>query len=506
MLTVVPQPRKVEARSHLGKSVGRPKAPWDASAAKGSGEATEMQVDENTKGPAKKPSDQALPAPKRSRHVLQFGETTVCDDVSCPLNKWQLVEAGGEGACGYRSLVAASILDSKVDAALTKDEVFKQAVSLRVATAQHFKKNEGRFKSSWAFDAANASHTGHSWEEYLNKVEEPDFYMDELQLRAAAEKLKKKIVVFYLHPQKAWSRRVFNGRAEGQPLVLLLKDEHYRLVKPIGQGFPLEWNKNLGGSFPVQAGGAKSVSGHAKASWSTFRVGSIKSKAVRSSASTSTFRVQLPSSTPKGSAEPAFQDGQLPSFGRRRAPQIQSSGANAKWCSGALYQCPCGWRLDDVPAVIPRKLLSQRIHAFQMHWKECQPGIPPPCLTREQRKQKQQHMANKASEARSRLAWTAWCNLKTILPTQIFENLHVLDEEPCNIATRTLQQPLLRPCRRCLGAYSLGYCRTATCPATPKEFKVTCLQLQAAIREAEGCRTKRAMPVTTSSDPRTSSR
>ena len=506
MLTVVPQPRKVEARSHLGKSVGRPKAPWDASDAKSSGEATEMQVDENTKGPAKKPSDQALPAPKRSRHVLQFGETMVCDDVSCPLNKWQLVEAGGEGACGYRSLVAASILDSKVDAALTKDEVFKQAVSLRVATAQHFKKNEGRFKSSWAFDAANASHTGHSWEEYLNKVEEPDFDMDELQLRAAAEKLKKKIVVFYLDPQKAWSRRVFNGRAEGQPLVLLLKDEHYRLAKPIGQGFPLEWNKNLGGSFPVQGGGAKSVSGQSKASWSTFRVGSIKSKVVRSSASTSTFRVQLPSSTSKGSAEPALQDGRLPSFGRRRAPQSQSSGDNAKWCSGALYQCPCGWRLDDVPAVIPRKLLSQRIHAFQMHWKECQPGIPAPCLTREQRKQKQQHMANKASEARSRLAWTAWCNLKTILPAQIFENLHVLDEEPCNIATRTLRQPFLRPCRRCLGAYSLGYCRTATCPGTPNEFKVTCLQLQAAIREAEGCRTKRAMPVTTSSDPRKSSR
>lgn len=71
-------------------------------------------------------------------------------------------------------------------------------------------------------------------------------------------------MVFYLDPQKAWSRRVFNGRGEGQRLVLLLKDEHYRLVKPIGQGFPLEWNKNLGGSFSVQGGGAKSVEGNPK--------------------------------------------------------------------------------------------------------------------------------------------------------------------------------------------------------------------------------------------------
>ena len=141
-----------------------------------------------------------------------------------------------------------------------------------------------------------------------------------------------------------------------------------------------------------------------------------------------------------------------------------------------------------------------------MHWKECQPGIPAPTLNAEQKKQKQQHLADTASAARARLAWSAWCNLKTILPPEVFANLHVLREEPCNKDSRAHRQVLLRPCIRCLGAYSLSYCRRATCPAAPKATKITCLELEAAIREIEGPRTKRAMQVTKACDSRKSSR
>ena len=505
MLKIVPQPRKVEAPRHLGKSVGRPRAPWESATSKEQS-AKPMQVDE---GPEAK--DAGQPSAKRAKVApLAFGEQLSVTDESCPLHSWHVVEAGGEGACGYRALIAASIFDAKADSVLNQQDVFKQAASLRVATARHIRQHPSRFEPSWGVDPAKIEHTGESWTEYLDKLEDPSFYMDEIQLRAVAEKLKRKVTVFYLDAQKNWSRRVFNARAEGQPLVLLLKNEHYRVVKVMSSGFPAEWNKSHGGSFPAQGGGAKSAKSSCNASvksCSTFKV-RHDGQASKAPSSCSTFKVAVETPRPQTVSSSVRRGHSMPgSFGcQRPSSSGQAYDPDAPWVKGALYRCPCGWQLNEAPDIIPRKLASQRIVAFVRHWQECRPGEPMPALSAKQRQQKVQDMADKASLARSRIAWSAWCNLKQILPSKVFANLHELEEQPVNLHDKPRGATFMRPCKRCDGVYSLGYARTVSCPATAPALKMTCHAVEAAVREAEGPRTKRAMQITADYDARPSSR
>ena len=93
---------------------------------------------------------------------------------------------------------------------------------------------------------------------------DPCFYTDVLQLRTAADKLEYRCV--FLDSSGSWACQVFNGRAGGQPLVLLLKDQHFRLVKPVNTGFPPEWMKSVGGSLP-RGGGCQVIMVKCYFSW-----------------------------------------------------------------------------------------------------------------------------------------------------------------------------------------------------------------------------------------------
>eukprot|EP00438_Fugacium_kawagutii_P016658 Skav229368 [mRNA] locus=scaffold584:11843:16986:- [translate_table: standard] len=108
-----------------------------------------------------------------------LGDAGTMSPCSSPLHGWAIVEAGGAGACGYRALIAASIFDSKLGAKLNKEDVFMQAASLRVATAQHFRKCEGRFRPSWSIDPPNLDHSGASWEEYVAKQGRFQFHTED---------------------------------------------------------------------------------------------------------------------------------------------------------------------------------------------------------------------------------------------------------------------------------------------------------------------------------------
>lgn len=54
----------------------------------------------------------------------------------------------------------------------------------------------------------NVSHTGSSWGEYVLTVVSPSFWADELQLKAAAERLEKKLLILYIDSDNKWAQRL----------------------------------------------------------------------------------------------------------------------------------------------------------------------------------------------------------------------------------------------------------------------------------------------------------
>ena len=196
--------RKQGAKVEHSRPLSRPRAPWHAKDTEHQGMAEAAQ--EETQAAAtqldaasqKRPPATGQPPSKKLKSVVDFGSSERIEDPTCPLVGYEVVEAGGKGACSYKSLVAALYFSTKYDLKLSEDSICKDAASLRVKTAQWLLKEERRFQAGWQPDEANPEYTRESWQEYLQKCEEPSFWIDELQLKAAAEKMKERVVVHYI--------------------------------------------------------------------------------------------------------------------------------------------------------------------------------------------------------------------------------------------------------------------------------------------------------------------
>ena len=474
-LKIVPQPRRLDIHNEYGKPLARPKVPWTTPPTT-TIEVPDTQLDEpmmdgaspdstttahvadgeeknKVKQHGAKPQG-AEPPCKKARSTRAFGCEEVIQDPTCPLKGWTVIETGADGKCGYHSLVGATYLAGKFDMQLDEKYVSKDAGSLRVKTAEWLFQDSARFKKSWAVDSDHPEHTGNSWDEYLKLVAKPDFWLDELQMRAAAERLKKRVLVHYLDTSKKWARRVINSRAEGEPLVLLLRDQHFRPVRPVGKGFPPEWLRNVGAQMPHRGrgGGPGKCSGiirlrdapgilrssskkskqSSTPSCSTFRVGRAGSSSKKAT-SVSTFRVGGPgdaretssnapsmkscstfkvgASSPSGggrldavirrglAAAAQFQQGSYKAVPTDKGSSSSSSSNGQVWTKDGIYKCTCGWSLPEAAALIPKQEQNRRLHDARMHWSQCHPGEPFPKLTKEQHKQKTQNMADKAAVA-----------------------------------------------------------------------------------------------------------
>ena len=397
--------------------------------------------------------------------------------------------------------------------------------------------------------------------------------------------MKKRVVVHYLDSSKKWGRRVLNSKADGEPLVLLLRDQRYRAVRPIGKGFPAEWCRNVGGPAPGKARGAgreiasasvsclkspyrksdlsqvlpgksgvsqvssrnsatsqvlprqsavssstgniakasvsskltsenvrklsstdaRATASSRAASLSTFKVGAQSS----GRASCSTFRVATPVTSKRGSkvstqAGPrATKEPASSSTGPKPQDTESSCPGQVDWDKGA-FTCVCGWQLPAWKELIPRKEQNSRFYAARQHWAKCQPGFPFPKLSPKQRDQKSHFLASKASEGRKRKAWMQWCNLRTIVSDKLLANLHELKDTPVREPPK--RTPTKFECIRCGGCYDLSHSRRMACPATPDHLKMRGRLVELAVRKVEGCRTKRAVKLTSRKDPRKSSR
>ena len=538
VLKIVPQPRKCDVQCEQSKPLGRPKVPWvspvqsDESEAQQPDEVVEVSTSAPNNQRTTRPPAQGQPPSKKQRSSETFGSEEEITDPSCPLVGWKVVEAGGEGACGYKALAAALYFAGKYDIRLDEDSVTKDARSLRVKAVQHLSKEARKFQSSWGADPLALEHTGKTWEEYLEKAAESTFLIDELQVKAAAEKMKRRVVIHYLDSSKHWARRVFNAKADGEPLVLLLREQHYRPVRPIGKGFPQEWCRNVGAQAPHKARGAgreasnKLTSGNLlklpssscassrATSVSTFKVGAKSAQG--SHVSCSTFRVGATPKSARGTKVPkaskAFEmpgpQSAVASSSSSSRPASESTlhalGArNASWANGA-FTCVCGWQLSACTELLPKREQNNRFYEARKHWSSCQPGFPFPKLAPAQRAQKYMYVANRASEGRKRKAWTQWCNLRTIVSSKVLANLHELKDVPVKEPPRGT--PAKFECIRCGGCYDLSHSRRMACQATPDHLKMRGRLVEIAVRQAEGCRTKRAVKITRCTDPRASSR
>ena len=168
------------------------------------------------------------------------------------------------GACGYCSVVASGKMsvDSEVDLSTKEalDKIMVDAGTLRVQAVQLTHNNSAVWDDYWAMDPKAVDHTGRTWAEYLEKCSDRAFWMDELQLAAAAAKLKRMITVVYKDDRNGWARRTLgeNHMKRGW-FVLVLDAGHFRAVRPTAAGWPEGLADDVGGNMPYRGrGGGRS--------------------------------------------------------------------------------------------------------------------------------------------------------------------------------------------------------------------------------------------------------
>lgn len=155
---------------------------------------------------------------------------------------WHLEEAGGNGDCGYRA--AARCIAQYQQKILSAEGTKREAANLRVLAISKMR-NHPKFKDKWAPDDQEKvlSELGmqgpsQSFEEYIEWASKQEYWIDGLQLKSLAEKLDRNIVVFkWRRSEHIWQRYFISGKpleksppCKYDPLVLALKDGHYRSV------------------------------------------------------------------------------------------------------------------------------------------------------------------------------------------------------------------------------------------------------------------------------------
>eukprot|EP00959_Pyramimonas_sp_CCMP1952_P449920 9420606-Pyramimonas_sp.AAC.1 len=63
----------------------------------------------------------------------------------------------------------------------------------------------------WAVDPDNLDHTGSAFAEYLAKMKVSTFWMDEMQLRGVAARMKRCVTTIYKDSAGKWARRSFGA-------------------------------------------------------------------------------------------------------------------------------------------------------------------------------------------------------------------------------------------------------------------------------------------------------
>ena len=111
---------------------------------------------------------------------------------------WQLVDAGGEGDCGYRA-IADALHRQKHAHNLSHDECRAEAAWLRTLMVSHIEKHHDRFESVLVKDKNTAPEEPTPYmglKSWISEAAKPGTWIDGLALQAIAEKKGVPLVIF----------------------------------------------------------------------------------------------------------------------------------------------------------------------------------------------------------------------------------------------------------------------------------------------------------------------
>ncbi|CAE7247805.1 unnamed protein product [Symbiodinium sp. CCMP2592] len=187
---------------------------------------------------------------------------------------WKKVDFGGNGDCGYRSLVGA--LAHNEGEEIDTETAKRRGAVLRASCINHMRKRAEEYAPWIAEDADTAPEEEAPTQDsrlnrFLAQAADPTFWICGIQLFAACEKRGIPIVIWFrARNETAWKRCTMAPDWKGglprmaagaKPVVLILQDDHYTFLQPPTKGkVPDSWLRQTDIPDPkvLQGSGPKS--------------------------------------------------------------------------------------------------------------------------------------------------------------------------------------------------------------------------------------------------------
>ncbi len=171
-----------------------------------------------------------------------------------------ILDLGGSGDCGYRSIAAAMALRSGKNLDDIKANIISLGKTVQ-AKAHQYLRDHDDWKSSWAVDPTASEHMEDGTiprnpKEYLDAVLRPNRWIDGLLAQAAAKALQTDILIFEKQDKKGkmTARLQCQDDLLRDPINLLLHNDHYRTIAS-PKDIPKSWKSAVPkGAIPRGAG------------------------------------------------------------------------------------------------------------------------------------------------------------------------------------------------------------------------------------------------------------
>ena len=237
---------------------GKDHQPADTQMANSDDKDSEVKIISSTTSP-EKPATKKVKVDAAPQPILQRKRLY---DEPGP-NNTVILDLGGDGDCGYRSIAAAMALRSGKYLPEVKENIISLGKTIQ-AKAHQFLRDHDAWKAAWAIDpsAHEAMQNGpipKNPQEYLDAVLRPKRWLDGLVAQAVAKSLQTDILIFE-KPDKKWKMTARLQCEDGvlrDPIILLLHNEHYRTITS-PKDIPKSW-KTATPKGVVSRGAGKSV-------------------------------------------------------------------------------------------------------------------------------------------------------------------------------------------------------------------------------------------------------
>ena len=203
---------------------------------------TQLQNSSQNAGAEHNNSDRARSPRRATRKSVQPDEL-----IKQELQNCEIADVGGSGDCVFKA--CAHSLARHQGKQIEGESLTREAARLRVLAIKEMEQNPV-YRATWVSDPkeeahhrGGLAHPAENFDEYVLQAANQSFYGDGFLIQAMATKLKRDIVVWqWRKDDEFWQRIHLPGGDNKEPLLVALKDEHYRaILLPSGDKCPETW-------------------------------------------------------------------------------------------------------------------------------------------------------------------------------------------------------------------------------------------------------------------------